>query len=449
MKVACETRVYAIGAILCAVLVICSHNFGDRGGPYFVASLTLAGVAYLFAIREFFATKALPRRVIIFGLVVAAVWHVAFLRLPAGVDDDVHRYVWDGRLQRLGHNPYLVIPSDPAAKGLHTLETRNLNNSDLPSPYPAGAQLFFRAVTAIHESTHALRVAFVLCNFAIVLVLLDLFRLLGQPAHLVLAFAWNPLLAIEVAGSGHVDIFGALLLVISVAALARRWRTTAAIAYGLAIAVKFLPIVLIPLYWKRIRIRDAALGAAVVGVLYVPFLSHGHIPLGSLGAYVQGFRFNGPIFAALDRVAPPRLLAGLAVFAGLATASWFRMSPEGFPQAFGWPMGVALLFAPAVFPWYLLWLLPFLTSPSMLLILVWTVSITPTYIMWHMRAVSGVWGSLPPWVMLLEYGCIAAAGLFFGVGRLTRVSKHTSSVSPTPELSSKSASVQFTEEERS
>src|SRR5215471_10933981 len=265
VKVACETRVYAIGTILCAVLVICSHNFGDRGGPYFMASLMLAGVAYLFAIREFFATKALPRRVIIFGLAVAAVWHVAFLRLPAGVDDDIHRYVWDGRLQRLGRNPYLVIPSDPAAKGLYTLETRNLNNSDLPSPYPPGAQLFFRAVTAIHESTFALKVAFVLCNLAIVLVLFDLFCLLGQPAHLVLAFAWNPLLAIEVAGSGHVDIFGALLVVISVAALARRWRPVAAIALGLAIAVKFLPIVLMPLYWKRIRTRDAALAVAVVG----------------------------------------------------------------------------------------------------------------------------------------------------------------------------------------
>jgi hypothetical protein len=43
---------------------------------------------------------------------------------------------------RRGYNPYIVVPSDPAAKGLHTPETRNLNIPDLPSPYPAGAQLF-------------------------------------------------------------------------------------------------------------------------------------------------------------------------------------------------------------------------------------------------------------------------------------------------------------------
>src|SRR5207244_1637135 len=119
-------------------------------------------------------------------------------------------------------------------------------------------ELFFRAVTAVHESTFTLKVAFVIGEFAIVFVLLDILRCAGKGAHLVLAFAWNPLLAIEVAGSGHIDIVGALLLVVSAAALVRRWRATATVALGLAISVKFLPIVLVPLYWKRVRIRDAA-----------------------------------------------------------------------------------------------------------------------------------------------------------------------------------------------
>ena len=186
-------------------------------------------------------------------------------------------------------------------------------------------------------------------------------------------YAWNPLLAIEVAGSGHIDIVCALLLVLSVAALCRRWRATAALALGLAIAVKLLPIVLLPLYWKRVRIRDALLAAAVVVLLYVPFLNHGHIPIGSLGTYVQTFRFNGPVFAMLDRVAPPQLLAALAVLVGLVTATWLRrVTPEWSPDVLAWPMAASLLCAPAVFPWYLLLLLPFLTSSSTLLILLWT-----------------------------------------------------------------------------
>jgi hypothetical protein len=424
-KISPEGRVYLLGVALYVALTICSRNFGDRGGPYFMASLTLAGIVYLFAIREFFATpkfeRRLERRLVVIGLVLAAVWHVAFLRAPAGADDDVHRYVWDGRLQRLGYNPYLVVPSDPAAKGLHTPETSNLNNPDLPSPYPPGAQLFFRAVTAIHESTFAMKVAFVVSDLLIVLVLLDELRRNRQGAHLVLAFAWNPLLAIEVAGSGHIDIVGALLLLVSAAALGRRWRATAAVGLGLAVAVKLLPIVLLPLYWKRVRIRDSALAVAVVALLYVPFLKHGRIPIGSLGTYVQSFRFNGPVFAALDRVAPPQLLAGLAVLVGLVTATWLRSAkPELSLDSFAWPMAACLLCAPVVFPWYLLGLLPFLTSASMLLIILWTVSIIPTYVMWHFRTLGRSWGSLPGWVMLLEYGCVAGAGVMIALRRLTR-----------------------------
>jgi alpha-1,6-mannosyltransferase len=419
VKVTPEWSVYVLGASLCVALTICSGNFSDRGGPYFMVSLTLAGIAYLLAIREFFATPRFSRRVVVIGLVLAAVWHIEFLRVPSGADDDIHRYVWDGRLQRLGYSPYIVVPSDPAAKGLHIQETRGLNNPDLASPYPPGAQLFFRAVTAIQESTFALKLAFVVCEFAIVFVLLDILRCTRQAAHLVLAFAWNPLLAIEVAGSGHIDIVGALLLAVSAAALVRRWRATAAVALGLAISVKLLPVVLLPLYWKRVRIRDAALAAAVVGLLYVPFLNHGRIPIGSLATYVKSFRFNGPVFAALDQVAPPQLLVGLAVLVGLLTATWLRRAaPEWSPDLFAWPMAASLLCAPVVFPWYLLGLLPFLISASTLLIIIWTVSIILTYIQWHLRALGRPWGSLPGWVMLLEYGCVAIAAAILALRRI-------------------------------
>ena len=431
MRITPAWRVYGLGVALCLALTICSRNFADRGGPYFMASLALAGIIYLLAIREFFrgrgtrATSGFSRRVVVVGLVMAAVWHIEFLRLPPGPDDDVHRYVWDGRLQRLGYNPYLVIPSDPALQRLHTSETRNLNHPDLPSPYPAGAQLFFRAVTAIQESTFALKVAFVICDLAIVFVLLEMLRHKQQAEHLVLAYAWNPLLAIEVAGSGHIDIVGALLLAISVAALARRWRAIAALAFGLAIAVKFLPIVLLPLYWKRVRIRDAVLAAAVVGLLYLPFLSHGHIPFGSLGAYVQSYRFNDPVFATLEQVASPRIVAGFAVLAGFLTAIWMRKrSVESPCSAFAWPMAASLLCAPVVYPWYLLWLVPFASSTSTLPIIIWTVSVIPTYYVWHLRALGRPW-ILPGWAMLLEYGAVVTAGAILVLRRIPQAPPST------------------------
>jgi alpha-1,6-mannosyltransferase len=420
VKLTPSRRLYGFGVILLVALTMCSRKFSSMGAASFIIPLAVAGIAYLLAIREFFSTPRFPHRVIVIGVVLAALWRGPFLLTPPGSDDDIHRYVWDGRVQRLGYNPYIVVPSDPALGGLHTPETRTLNNPDVPSPYPAGAQLFFRAVTAIRESVFALKVAFVVCDLAIVLVLLDILRSSRQGAHWVLAYAWNPLLATEVAGSGHIDIVGALLLLVSFAALGRRWRTLAAVAFGLAVAVKFLPIVLLPLYWKRVRMRDAALAAAVVGLLYVPFLNHGRIPIGSLGTYVQSFRFNDPVFAALERVAAPQLVVGLAVVVGLLTAIWQRSkAPAGSSDAFVWPMAASLLCAPVVYPWYLLWLLPFVRSASTVPVIIWTVSIIPTYYVWHLRTLGRPW-LVPGWIMLLEYGAVATAGAIIGFRQFTR-----------------------------
>ena len=289
-----------------------------------------------------------------------------------------------------------------------------------PSPYPAGAQLFFRAVTAIHESTFAFKVAFVLCELAIVPLLLAELRRLGQAEHWVLAYAWNPLLVTCVTYSGHVDILGVLLLLVSAAALERRWRTFAAVTFGLAVAVKFLPIVLAPLYWRRVRVRDVLLAVLVVGVLYVPFLRGGSVPTGSIGVFVQRFRFNDPVFAELERIVRPRVVAGLAVLVGLVTAAVLRRRQDGYsPQTFAWPMAASLLCAPVVYPWYLLWLLPFVRSVSTVPLIIWTISILPTFYVWHLRTLGGQW-VVPGWILLLEYGTVAAAAAILEFRRLKR-----------------------------
>jgi alpha-1,6-mannosyltransferase len=418
VKLTPSVRVYGLGAILLVALAISSRKLSTPGELSFIIPMAVAGIAYLLAIREFFAKPSLPRRVVVIGLVLAALWHVPFLLASPGLDDDIHRYLWDGRVQRLGYNPFEIVPSDPALAALHTSETRTLNNPDVPSPYPAGAQLFFRAVIAIHESIFALKLAFVICEIATVLVLLDVLRRSQESAHWILAYAWHPLLAADVAGSGHIDTVGVLLLVLSVAALGRRWRAIAAVAFALAVGVKLIPIVLLPLFWKRVRLRDGVLAAAVLGLLYVPFLSWKRIPVGSLGTYVQSFRFNDPVFAVLERVAAPQLVVGLAVLGGFLTAIWMRRKSAALsPEAFAWPMAASLLGAPVVYPWYLLWLLPFLRSASTVPLIIWSVSIIPTYYVWHLRTIGRPW-VVPDWILLLEYGCVATAAAIIAFRRL-------------------------------
>jgi hypothetical protein len=402
-------RLYGLGAIMTAALIACARIPGPVGAPPYLIALGVAGIAYLLAIREFLRTPKYARHVIYLCLAMAAAWRVPFLLAPTGPQDDVLRYVWDGRVQRLGYNPYTAIPADPALAKLHTRETREMNNPDLPSPYPAGAQLFFRAITAIDESAFAFKVAFAACDLAIVLLLLADLRRLGQGEHWVLAYAWHPLPVTCVAYNGHIDILGVLLLLISVAALIRRRPTLAAVTFGLAIAVKFLPAVLAPLYWRRVRVRDGLLAAGLIALLYTPFLHLGPLPLGSLGTFVQRFRFNDPVFAAIERVVRPQAAAGVSVLFGLVTAAWLRGKHSAFsPDTWAWPMAVSLAGAPVIYPWYLLWLVPFLQSASTLPLMIWTLSVLSVFFVWYSHTLGQLW-RVPGWILLLEYGSVATA----------------------------------------
>jgi len=166
--------------------------------------------------------------------------------------------------------------------------------------------------------------------------------------------------------------------------------------------------------------RDGLLATVVVGLLYVPFLNRGRIPIGSLGTYVQRFRFNDPVFATLERVTAPQIVAGLAVLVGFLTAIWMRRKcAEGSSEALAWPMAASLLCAPVAYPWYLLWLLPFIRSTSTVPLVIWTLSIIPTYYVWHLRMVGRPW-LVPGWIMMLEYGSVAVAAAIIAWRRITR-----------------------------
>jgi hypothetical protein len=120
-------------------------------------------------------------------------------------------------------------------------------------------------------------------------------------------------------------------------------------------------------------------------------------------------------------VTPPEVVVGLAVLVGFLTAIWMRRkSKKAFSsEAFAWPMTASLLCAPVVYPWYLLWVLPFLRSTSTVPIMVWTLSIIPTYYVWHMRVVGRPW-VVPDWIMMLEYGSVAVAAAIIALRRITR-----------------------------
>ena len=189
---------------------------------------------------------------------------------PVDPDNDMIRYLWDGRVQRLGINPYLVLPADPELAWTHTYETRQMPSARQKTPYPPAAQLFFRLVVSLHDSPRAMKLALVACDLLTILVVWRWLLVTGRNPWLTLAYAWNPLVVLEVAYSGHIDALGALWIAAAAYWLARRRTALATIAFVLAVATKILPVVLVPLLWRRISRRDAVLGGALFVLLYSP-----------------------------------------------------------------------------------------------------------------------------------------------------------------------------------
>jgi alpha-1,6-mannosyltransferase len=383
------------------------------GSPLFFAIVAIPCVVYALAARRLLSIPEPGRgRLLVVALAFAAAFRAPLLVRAVDAKSDMIRYIYDGRLQRLGYNPYLVVPADPAMAATHTDETRQMPSLRVRTPYPAAAQWFFRLVATIHESSRAMKLALVACDLLTIAVLVAWLTSANRSPWLVVMYAWNPLVILEVAHSGHIDALGALWIAVCAWMLSTGRGMRAAVAFVLAVATKLLPIVLLPLFWKRIRVRDAIAGAIALALLYLPFANAGTLPLGAVPNVVAYIRFNGPVFRLFAWLLTPQAAAGIAVLAGLAVATWMRMRTSADdPAAWGWPMAVSLACAPVVYPWYLLYFTPFLFARSCWALVAWTLTALPIYAVWDLARHGHRW-LVPAPVQWIEYGVVVAVVIF-------------------------------------
>ncbi len=299
------------------------------------------------------------------GAVLAAALgcRVLLLGAPPLLSDDVYRYVWEGRIQLHGGNPY-AFADRPAAERWTALRDdvwRGVNWKEYAAIYPPLWQLAARAVVRVHDSVMAMKAFLVACEVACWAVLGLALARRGLPRERLLLAALHPLALCEIAGSGHNESFGLLGLGAALLALDAGRSGAAASLAALAFQAKLLPGLIAAGWARRLRARDVLLASALAGLLVLPYASAGPDLLRSLQAYGREWRFNETGFALLallpvGRVWPGRI--ALALLAALACAlAWKRAEPAEAGLAL---VGAWLLVMPSVLPWYALWLLPFL-----------------------------------------------------------------------------------------
>ena len=190
------------GALLLALMGIglSLHQAGARsvGSPLhvdlFVAVLGVAGLVYFSATR-LVLRRPQPRQAIWLVLGVALVMRAVLIPNPLLLSSDIYRYVWDGRVQAAGINPYRYIPADPALTALRdTAIYPNINRKSYARTiYPPAAQVVFALVGRISQTVIAMKLAMLAFEAVTCLCLLRLLALARLPAERVLIYAWNPL----------------------------------------------------------------------------------------------------------------------------------------------------------------------------------------------------------------------------------------------------------------
>lgn len=356
-------------AILGTVVLVAAYGVHDTV-DLVVDNRRYAALAAVMLAACGLASVALWRRArrrdvaIVLAVALAARLLVAF-DSPT-LSDDAYRFVWDGRVQAAGINPYSYAPASPALVRLRDFSIfTELNRPFVETLYPPLDQLAFLAVNRVAgESVVAVKLAWLALEAGVVALLLVALRRTGASPGRVALYAWHPLAVVEIAGSGHPE---PLVLVPMLAALLL-WDRGRSAAAGMALAcaalARFVPVVLGPFMVRRGSIRFATAFVATAVALYLPYAGAGAAALGSVGQFAHEASGAGPyrwLLAAGLGATPTRVLL-LAALAAAVAFSAVRPPGDltGACRHAALLLGATLLASSQVQPWYLLWLLPLL-----------------------------------------------------------------------------------------
>ena len=344
-----------------------------------------AGFAALFLLWVSEADPLDDPRILLGGALLLRL--TIFPSLP-DLSDDLYRYVWDGWLGVSRINPYRYVP---AAGELAAFQDsalfRALNSRDFHSVYPPFSQVVFLAGGGAYRAlgwpaaAYTIKAALLVLEFSGLLLLLRAVQRIGGRPKALALYALNPLVLVTLTAGGHSEsalVFGFGLL--AYGTTSNRYAI-AWVGLTLAVATKGIPVLLAPLLLRVQRsqgggVRDMVAGLVPAGLLSLGLAAPYYFPgiVQAVGSsadlYVRYFEFNaGPYFLLKEiglwmtgtdwsKQLGPALRA---VSLGGAALIWLRWpiipsrASEGFFRGSLAILGLYLLAATTVHPWYLIW----------------------------------------------------------------------------------------------
>jgi hypothetical protein len=326
-----------------------------------------------------------------FLLLCGALLRLTLVWRAPDLSDDVYRYLWDGRVARSGISPYRYAPDDPALSAIDPPWRARVAHREIRTVYPPVAQAVFR-IFGGGGNVLFLKSALALADLSIVALLAA-----GPGGAFAAAlYAFHPLPVTETAGEGHVDSLGAALLLATVIYLSGKpsWRRrmAAGLTFALSILTKYVAAAAVLPVFRRGKLVCVASALALSSVLWFA-ASRQAGPAGGLDQFATRWDFNSILYPAAvrlmdatglpeaakdlwiewkDRWGSPRwadrafpyfysaffargLLALLLAAALIAILVRVRdLEAAAFAS-----LAALLIFSPTLYPWYVIWILPF------------------------------------------------------------------------------------------
>lgn len=320
--------------------------------------------------------------------------------IPA-LSDDFYRFVWDGRIQQLGINPFDYTPaqfikqhSDPL---LHQIFPY-LNSPHYYSVYPQICQSIFKIASAIggnslYQTVIILKSAIFLSELGTILLLKELLSARHNAQSLQLIYILNPLVIIELSGNIHFEAIMIFFVLLAVWLINKQRYISSAGALSLAVQAKLLPLIFIPLLLRQIGLKKT-INYAIVCLIITVALSlillnsperFAHFAE-SLRLYYGKFEFNGSFYLLLRSIGqmilsynPIAVLSKIMIVLALSGMSWVYYRKLELLSSIFWLLAIYLAFSAVVHPWYLTPLVALTAFIRFRFALVWSALIPLSY----------------------------------------------------------------------
>ena len=363
----------AIGAVIVGLTLATPFAFERFGDNAFMALTIPAGLLTIAATAQAERTPTTRALWLILGVAIGLRAYV--LLFDPLLSSDIYRYVWDGKVQATGINPYRYVPADPALASLRdgTIFPHINRATTAVTIYPPVAQFFFLIVTRIGENVTVMRLALVGCEAVTVAIIALFLRRMNQPVTRVVAYLWHPLPLWEIASSGHVDalMLALMLLGLWIALSGHALRGAALMAFSVLVKPYVAPV--LAGIWRPWDLKMPLVVIAIITLCYLPYLSVGW---GVLGFLTQGYLREEGISAGNDLwpLALWRLVFGehhgdvvfyvamaalVLLFAGLAVARRGDRPIASRLADINKLLLLTLLLLSPNYPWYFLAVTPF------------------------------------------------------------------------------------------